>query len=111
MRSVFMDPGRFRSELVLEKVTLTSDGQGGHKETWNEVATVFAQIEPINATGVFGADQTLESVTHRVSLRAHPNLVSGMRFRKGSRIFDIETVHDPDESGRYLICRTREVGL
>ena len=110
MQSVFIDPGKFRSELVLEDVVRTSDGQGGHHETWHEVGTIFAQIEPVNATALFGADQTLESVTHRVSLRAHPNLVSGMRFRKGSRIFDIVTVHDPDESGRYLICRTREVG-
>jgi head-tail adaptor len=34
-----------------------------------------------------------------------------MRFRKGVRLFEIVTVHDPDESGRYLVCRVREKGL
>jgi head-tail adaptor len=34
-----------------------------------------------------------------------------MRFMKGARIFDILTIHDPDETGRYLICRVREEGL
>lgn len=115
MRSVFIDPGRFRSELVLEEVALTPDGQGGHDESWSEAATVLALVEPISATSRFGADQTLETATHRITLRARSgvasgSLASGKRFRKGDRIFEIVTVHDPDESGRYMVCRTREVG-
>jgi SPP1 family predicted phage head-tail adaptor len=110
MRSAFIDPGLFRSELVLEEVVLTADGLGGHVETWSEVANVFALIEPVVATSLFGADQTLENVTHRISLRARQGVASGMRFRKDDRRFDIATVHDPDESGRYLVCRVREIG-
>ncbi len=111
MRSAFIDPGRLRTELALEAVSLTQDGQGGHAETWSEVAAVFAQLEPVSATARFGADQSLETVTHRVTLRARLGLVSGMRFRKGDRTFEIVTVHDADESGRYIVCRTREAGL
>lgn len=110
MPTAFVDPGAFRTELILEQVTLMTDGLGGHGESWSEAATVFALVEPVTATGVFGADQTLESVTHRITLRAREGLSSGMRFRKGARLFAIVTVHDPDESGRYLVCRTREVG-
>jgi SPP1 family predicted phage head-tail adaptor len=110
MRATFIDPGLFRTELVLEAVAVTSDGLGGHVESWSEVAGLFALVEPVTATSVFGADQTLETVTHRITLRAREGLASGMRFRWGTRVFDIVTVHDPDESGRYLVCRTREVG-
>jgi SPP1 family predicted phage head-tail adaptor len=110
MRGTFIDPGRFRTELVLETASLASDELGGHVESWTEVATVLAAIEPLTATSVFGADQTLEHVTHRISLRARADLASGMRFRKGARVFDIVTVHDPDESGRYQLCRAREIG-
>jgi head-tail adaptor len=33
-----------------------------------------------------------------------------MRFRRLARLFAIVTVHDPDETGRYLVCRVREEG-
>lgn len=80
-------------------------------KTRAEEAVVMARIEPVTATSVFGADQTLESVTHRVTLRWRENIASGMRFTKGARRFNIVTVHDPDERGRYLVCRVRETGL
>ncbi|GHD06492.1 phage head closure protein [Tianweitania populi] len=106
----FIEPGSLRTELALEDVTLSEDGAGGHVEHWTEVATVFARLEPVRADARFGADQSLESVTHRVTLRFRDLVKSGMRFRLGARLFDIVTVHDPDESGRYLVCRTREQG-
>lgn len=111
MPASHIDPGLFRTELGLEEVALAPDGLGGHTENWSETARVFARVEPVAATSVFGADQTLEAVTHSITLRAREGLASGMRFRWAARIFDVVTVHDPDESGRYLVCRTREVGL
>lgn len=109
-RALSIDPGRFRTELVLEQVSDASDGMGGEVETWSAVATVFANLEPVSATSVFGADQTLETVTHLIVLRQGEDVRSGMRFTKGARIFDILTVHDPDETGRYFQCESREVG-
>lgn len=106
----FIEPGSLRTELALEDVTLSDDGAGGHVEHWAEAATVFASLEPQRADTRFGGDQWIESVTHRVTLRFRETVKSGMRFRLGARIFDILTVHDPDETRRYLVCRTREQG-
>lgn len=110
MRSEFVDPGAFRHEIVLEGVSLTPDGAGGHVETWSEVATFFARVEPVAATSRFGADQRLEDVTHRVTLRHRGDIASGMRMKHRSRTLRILTIHDPDETGRYLMCRTQEDG-
>ena len=107
---MFLDPGSLRSELALESCATVADGLGGHAEVWSEVATVFARIEPVSAQSVFGAGQTLESVTHRVTMRWRDGVATGMRFTKQGRILAIVTVHDPDERGRYLVCRTRETG-
>jgi head-tail adaptor len=96
MRTLFLDPGALRSELALQANTPVPDGLGGHMESWVEIATVFARIAPVSATSSFGPDQTVEEV---------------MRFAKQGRIFDIVTVHDPDDTGRYLVCRAREAGL
>jgi SPP1 family predicted phage head-tail adaptor len=110
MRTLFLDPGRLRAELALEASTPLADGLGGYTENWAEIGTVFALIEPVSAAARPGADQMLETVTHRITLRHRDGIASGMRFRKGQRVFAIVTVHDPDESRRYLVCTTREEG-
>lgn len=106
----FVDPGMLRTELTLERAIPAGDGAGGHAENWREVATLFGRIEPMRADSRFGAGQTLETVTHCITLRFRDGVESGMRFVKGSRKFEIVTVHDPDETGRYLVCRAREAG-
>ena len=108
MLASFINPGALRTELALEKAVRLADDMGGHAEQWNEVATVFAAIEPLAAQSRFGADKALETVTHRITLRRRNGVAGGMRFRRGGRVFEIVTVHDPDETGRYLVCRARE---
>lgn len=110
MQATFIDPGALRSEFALEDCVTTPDGFGGHTESWVEVATLFARIEPIIVQSMFGADQTLETATHRVTLRWREGVKSGMRFRRNERVLDIVTVHDPDETQRYLVCRAKEQG-
>ena len=110
MPTLFIDPGALRHPVTLEQVALTDDGAGGHSETWNELAQTYALIEPVSTDMVFGADQTLETVTHRITLRFRDEIASGMRLRKGARLFAIVSVHDPDETGRFLVCRTQETG-
>lgn len=110
MRSEFIDPGRLRHEVALENATLSPDGMGGHTESWTEIATVFARIEPLDVESRFGAGQTLETASHRFTIRYRADVASGMRFARADRTFEILTVHDPDETRRYLVCRTREDG-
>jgi SPP1 family predicted phage head-tail adaptor len=110
MGTLFVDPGSLRAELSLQSAMATPDGMGGHVENWTEIATVFGRIEPVSAARYHGADQTMETVTHRITLRWRDGVAAGMRFAKGERVFDILTVHDPDDSGRYLVCRAREAG-
>ncbi|MGN6305729.1 MAG: phage head closure protein [Mesorhizobium sp.] len=111
MGRTFVDPGALRHRLVLQVATTAPDGLGGFAENWNDVATVFAGIEPVSADSRFGAGQTLEAVTHRITLRHRTGVEADMRFAGGDRFFRIVTVHDPDESGRYLVCRTRETTI
>ncbi|OQM75213.1 phage head closure protein [Manganibacter manganicus] len=110
MPTLFLDPGRLRTELALEVATPVADELGGFTQSWAETGIVFAHVEPVSARSRPGADQMLETMTHRITLRHRAGVASGMRFRKGPRIFAIATVHDPDESGRYLVCTTREEG-
>jgi head-tail adaptor len=51
----------------------------------------------------------VETVTHQITIYWR-NGLAGMRFAKQGRIFDVVTVHDPDDTGCYLVCRPMEAG-
>ena len=108
MELQFIDPGRFRRELTLSRLVPVPDGAGGYTESWTDEATLFAALEPVAERSVRAGQQALEHVTHRVTMRFRAGVEAGMRFTAGARTFDIVTVHDPDESGRYLVATVRE---
>ena len=110
MKRTRIDPGELRTPLTLQAPTATPDGAGGHGLEWNAVATVFARLEPVAASSRWGGSQAAETVTHLITLRMRADVESGMRLVADGRIFTIVTAHDPDESGRYLVCRTTEEG-
>ncbi|WP_420959902.1 phage head closure protein [Brucella sp. IR073] len=110
MNTIFIDAGRFSSELALERLAPVPDGIGGYTEDWQEIATLWGRIEPVSDTARTFGQQPLEEITHRITLRFRDDIASGMRLRKGQRVFTILTVHDPNESGRYCLCRVREEG-
>lgn len=105
-----LDPGRLRARLVLQAMTPQSDGEGGHTEGWSDVAALWALVEPATARDRFAADQRLAELTHRVTIRFRDDVRSGMRFAWGARKLLIRSVHDPDEAGRFLMCRAQEEG-
>ncbi|KFB10652.1 phage head closure protein [Nitratireductor basaltis] len=104
----FLDPGMLRHEMMLQEAVAIPDGTGGHDEEWREVAVVFALIEPIRGNSFFAAGQRHEAVTHKVTLRHRDDVKSGMRFLRLGRALMITDLHDPDESGRYLVANVRE---
>lgn len=110
MNVLFIDPGRLTSELILERMKPLADTMGGFTQTWEEVLFLWGRIEPVStAVKQFGT-QPDPQITHRILMRFCDELQSAMRLRKGGRIFKIHTVHDPDESRRYLLCLVSEEG-
>ncbi len=108
MQSLFIDPGMLSHELALEEAIETPDGAGGFTTVWTLVATIWARLEPIDPAREFWAGRDAAEQTHRVTMRFRTGVKQAMRFRKLTRLFPIIAVQDADETGRYLICRTRE---
>ncbi len=106
--SVLLDPGRLSLRLELQQDIETADGVGGFTSAWTAVRDVWAEIRPLGSLPVERASNTGNDVTHEILVRHRPDIRSGMRFRKGARLFLIETLHDPDETARLLLCRCRE---
>jgi SPP1 family predicted phage head-tail adaptor len=108
MNALFVDPGDLRHELSLQAFEAVGDGAGGSTGVWVERARLPARVEPVGSDRVFAAGAYSQTATHRVTLRFRPGLAGGMRFEKSGRYFSILTVTDPDETGRYLVCRVSE---
>lgn len=107
MRGRYFDPGRLRHEMVLEEPVRVADALGGQTEDWQAVTTLWGHLEPA-ASVVSRADAEEAEITHRVVLRFDTRVWRGRRLRSGERIFEIRAVRDLDETGRYLLCLTRE---
>ncbi|MDR6757213.1 SPP1 family predicted phage head-tail adaptor [Mycoplana sp. BE70] len=108
MKRPVIDPGAFSALLTVEQAVEVADGQGGVIRTHAATAAVWARIEPATADRVLAAGAQAMTVTHRIWLRHRSDLRSGMRLRKGARVFEIRTFRDPDETARYLVCECEE---
>lgn len=108
MNMTFLDAGQLTVRLDLETAVETPDGQGGVTVSHTVQSSHWARIEPVSAELAELGHAERQSVTHRIWIRHASGVAAGQRFRKGSRLFGIVTVHDPDETGRYLVCRVRE---
>lgn len=108
MLLTFLDAGQLTVRLDLESSVELPDGQGGVTQSHAVAASLWARIEPVSAELAELGHVERQAVTHRIWIRHRDDVLPGMRFRKGARIFTIRTLHDPDEAGRYLVARVTE---
>ena len=103
--------GELRARLVLEEPVRTPDGGGGASESWIAVATVWGQIEARPGGEAIQADRVTATVVHNVTIRYRAGVLPEMRFRSGTRIFQILSVVDVKDRDRWLICRCEQRDL
>jgi SPP1 family predicted phage head-tail adaptor len=102
------EPGRLRIRLVLEKPTPIPDGAGGSSLNWDAVATIAADVRPLKAEERISGEGFLDVTLHEIVIRYRDDVSPGDRFKLGERVLRIAGVTDPDEDGRYLVCRCEE---
>jgi SPP1 family predicted phage head-tail adaptor len=88
---------------------MRSAGDGGAAIiSWQTVAVVWATLRPMAARETVTSDGQSLHTTHEIWLRYRSDLTGAMRFRLGARVFAIQSIRDPDERQRWLICQTNE---
>lgn len=102
--------GRLRHRLTVQRPDRTADVGGGATITWTDVARVWGAVEPISGRETVVAERQQATVTHKVTLRYRADLDARMRILFGSRSFNIRSLVNPDERGRWLICLCEEGG-
>jgi SPP1 family predicted phage head-tail adaptor len=102
------DPGQMTARLTLQQPVDISDGQGGVERSWQDVASLWARIEPQTVLRDEQGGAEIATFTHTITLRHRGDLLRGWRLIKGSRIFTIRAWRDPDESRRFLVVDCAE---
>ena len=100
--------GDLRHRLMLEAPVRTGDGAGGASLTWSLVAEVWGAIRPQSGSESADAEALRGRVTHEIWIRHKGGVGPDMRFRLGSRVFDIRAAIDVGERHRFLKCLVEE---
>lgn len=98
-----------RHRVTIQHKTVTRDADGIAAETWQDVTTVWAAVEPLRGREYLQAMAVAVEVTTRVRVRCLPGVTPAMRLLFGSRIFNIVSVIDPEERHRELQLMCVEV--
>lgn len=101
--------GRLKRRIAIEAPVDTPDGAGGVIRTWDTADTVWAAVEPVGAGFRLAAGQAGQTVTHRITLRAGPELTVRHRLNDGTLTYEIRSVRTADAEARFLVALTEEM--
>jgi len=102
-----MNIGDLRHRITIQQPVESSNTFGEVEKTWQDIATVWASIEPLRGREYFDSQQINAEVTTRIRIRYRPGIKPKMRVVYGERIFDIQSVIDVEERHKeiHLMCK------
>ncbi len=99
-----MSIGDLRHKIQIQEPIRSEDGGGGGEIAWRYVAEVWAKIVPISGREDVNAEKRRGRISHMVTLRWRQGVRPTQRIVHGTRVLHIESVNDPGERRRWLIC-------
>lgn len=96
-----MQAGKLRELVSVQTFTRTPDGQGGFvSKAWTDFLVTHAAITPATSREAWAARQLEHNITHSVSMRYFAGILTEMRIKYGTRVFNIKSIIDIDERHR-----------
>ena len=94
--------GSLRHQITLQKPVIIKDSIGQELEDWQDVATVWACVEPLSGKEYFSAKQINSEVSTKITLRYYKNLLPHWGVRFGHHRYNILSVINFEERNIYL---------
>lgn len=106
-----MQAGQLRKRVVLQKHSTAQDGYGQQLPAWIDLATLWAEIEPVSGGQMERMRSIYNHTSHKVVVRWQPILedvrqVGSYRILYAGRIFDVGASMNDSERNRVvtLLC-------
>jgi len=97
-----MFAGWLRHRIVIQELVGTKNSYGEVVQSWQDVATVWASIEPLRGREYVEAAAAQVNVDHRIRIRYRSGISPKMRVKYGERTFQINSVVDPREEHKEM---------
>jgi SPP1 family predicted phage head-tail adaptor len=94
-----MRPGTLNKPVEVQTFTETRGSKGQIERTPDLLDTRMASIEPLSGQEIFDARQVQSQATHKVKMWQFPGLKPADQLKFEGRIFNIESVLNPEEAG------------
>ena len=104
-----MKIGRLRHLIIIEESMVSRDSFGAEVCEWIQFAKVWAEVSPVSGREFAFLKQVNAEVTTKITIRYLAGLTTEMRVLFGDRIFEIESVINPEEKSISLLLMCREV--
>jgi SPP1 family predicted phage head-tail adaptor len=92
------EAGALNRRIIIQQQSQARDPFGQPMTYWTDVVQTWAAISAPTSREIYGLGPGFTAqVTHKVTIRWRPGIKSAMRIVYGGRIFQIQTLSDPDE--------------
>src|SRR5690606_12883749 len=100
-----------RHRLTLERPVRAADGAGGFSESWALEAQLWGWLRPLSGGESVHAGRLAGRHGYEITIRYRAGVDPSMRFRMGARVFEILSLENAGERGRWLraLCEERDL--
>ncbi|QNH21257.1 Phage head-tail joining protein [Xanthomonas sp. GW] len=95
--------GDLRHRVLIQQQVTTRDSDGVSQTAWQDVAAVWAAVEPLSAREFVQSSQTQAAVTARITIRYRAGLAPTMRILHRGQVFNIAGLLPDKASGLEYI--------
>lgn len=98
-----LDGGELRDSVTIQAPVFTPDGGGGRKASWNDVATVRAEVVPISGGETFVHSLTQRTQFYRIRIRYRAGITPANRLLLNGAPLNIRSAEDPNRDREQLM--------
>ena len=100
-----LSAGKLNKRISLQRSVAGSPAKNEFGEpnvSWQDLATVWSSVEPLNGREFWAQQQVQSEITVRFRIRFRNDVLAGMRIDYNNAIYMIKTVIDPMEEHEEL---------
>lgn len=94
--------GKLRHRITIQNLVIIKDNIGQELEEWQDIATIWASVEPLSGKEYFNAQQTNSKVSTKITIRYLSGVTSEMRIIFQKHTYNILSVINFEERNIYL---------
>lgn len=102
--------GMLNQRITVQGVVRISDGGGGYEETWANIVTCWAQVQPLAGLERLTAAQQESTTDYRVTIRWREGLTAEMRVLWRGYRLDVNAIADAGPQAGFIALDCRSMG-